>query len=475
MEGLLSLIRSGITVVTLLDGQSYSSQSVQNDWTRLMLSVVLMARAHEESQTKSDRVSKAWGAKRDRCTKTSEALTGRCVAWCRVVGDVRAGAKMELIPERAEVIRRIFEMTADGFGQRKVAGILNREGVPSWQNGNGWRSSYIAKILGSRAVLGYNQPHVKPRKDVRRTPEGPEIAGYYQPAVDEELFYRAIAARTGRRGKGGPKGKGVANLFTHLCKCESCGRTMNFVNKGAPPKGGKYLVCDSLTRGMPCESPASWRYDKAERIILANVVRLDLDAVLGKGESALDNALGRSIAIKGQLEAAERMRDRLLETLGDVDDPAVTARIRAAAQTVARLKSEAKDAEKETKTLEYSGGLGDRLAQVAELSQKMASSEGDELEAIRVRLQQELKACLVLLRFTPNNILADYRYDKSRKRNAFEWLNGVPLIQDADAAAHYEAEIEAQADEDAARVKVPQGGQLRRKSSLPASRPAPSS
>ncbi|MDB5645192.1 recombinase family protein, partial [Methylobacterium sp.] len=48
----LEIIRSGITIVTLTDDQTYSQESVGDDWSKLIISLTIMARAHEESLRK---------------------------------------------------------------------------------------------------------------------------------------------------------------------------------------------------------------------------------------------------------------------------------------------------------------------------------------------------------------------------------------------------------------------------------------
>ena len=58
-----------------------------------MVSLATMARAHDESAHKSDRVSTAWKAKRERAAGTGEAQTSRCVAWVTLEGSPRGGAK----------------------------------------------------------------------------------------------------------------------------------------------------------------------------------------------------------------------------------------------------------------------------------------------------------------------------------------------------------------------------------------------
>ena len=399
---------------------------MRSEWWRLLISLATMARAHDESATKADRVATAWKAKRQRAV-TGEAQTSRCVAWVRLDGSPRGGAKHALIPERVALLERIFTMTAAGFGQRQIAKRFNEEGIAAWGRGRGWQSSYIAKLLEGRAVLGFYQPHTKPASAKVRTPSGPEIPNYYPAAISEELYYRALAARTGRKASGGAKGKGVSNLFSGLAKCSGCGGSMIHLNKGDTSKGGRWLVCDSTFRGMGCEEPARWRYLKAERAILTGVRKLDVAAVLGQSDPAAA-AQARATALAGQLSAEERKRDRLLDAFGDSDDPALVARVKDAATHVARLKKEVAEAEKAAGFAAHAGGgLADRVSKIGELTDKLATLQGQELADLRTSLAQELRKVLVRLRFTPFSILADYRSDTGA--SSFAWNKNVPLIQ----------------------------------------------
>ncbi|MCY1741426.1 recombinase family protein [Ensifer sp. SL37] len=61
----IDLLKAGIIVVTLADNQVYSIESVGDNWTQLIMSLSIMARAHEESQRKSDRIKAAIKAKRE--------------------------------------------------------------------------------------------------------------------------------------------------------------------------------------------------------------------------------------------------------------------------------------------------------------------------------------------------------------------------------------------------------------------------
>ena len=77
----IGLINAGLTVVTLADGQSYSKKTIDSDLSKLMLSLVVMMRAHEESLMKSRRLKAAWEGKRRRASE--EKLSLCCPAWLR--------------------------------------------------------------------------------------------------------------------------------------------------------------------------------------------------------------------------------------------------------------------------------------------------------------------------------------------------------------------------------------------------------
>jgi hypothetical protein len=44
------------------------------------------------------------------------------------------------------------------------------------------------------------------------------------------------------------KGKHFTNIFSGIAKCAYCGSSMKFENKGKPPKGATFLVCDGAIR-----------------------------------------------------------------------------------------------------------------------------------------------------------------------------------------------------------------------------------
>ena len=140
----------------------------------------------------------------------------------------------------------------------------------------GWRKSYITKILRTKAVIGEFQPHKKGQ------PIGEPIPDYFPPAIDKDLFYQVQAilkANAEKNGNAGGKTGKASNLFVHIAKCGLCGYPMHFINKGKPPKGGKYLVCDASRRLKTCPAKAI-SYNEFEQLFFDNFEELDISQLI---------------------------------------------------------------------------------------------------------------------------------------------------------------------------------------------------
>ena len=334
----LDVINAGIVIVTLGDKQIYSKEILANSWSPLLVSLTIMARAHEESKLKGDRVRAAWTRKRERAQTDRKPLTARCPAWI----ELRNG-EYHLIPKKADIIRGIISDLAAGVGKRAIARRLNADGVPPVGRSGTWHESYITKILETDAAAGFFLPHQK--IEGRRIPEKEPIANYYPPVVTLEELSTTRAAVRSRRNRGGQGARRYGNLFTGLLYCAKCGGPMHFVDKGKSPKGGRYVRCDRAIRnakaanGFRCDHRQLYRYDELElgvvHTLSPRVVAQILDA-----ETNDQRRLRMQIATAAaQISDAERRLNNylpLIEEGGGPGDP-VLARVR-------ELRAQIKDA-----------------------------------------------------------------------------------------------------------------------------------
>lgn len=305
----MEILGHGIEVVTLSDGErSFTSESVNRNPMELMLSIMILSRAHEESKTKSLRIGAAWKAKRETPNKK---LTARAPAWVKMSKDRSC---FHLIPERAAIIRRIFELSSKGVGKDQIARVFNKEKLASWpdgkRGGNGWHNSYIQKILANRAVIGEFQPHRKVAG--KRVPEGKPIKNYFPPVIDSAFFASVQIARKERGPKGGRKGVERSNLFSHLAKCGYCGAAMVYVNKGGDER---YLACSRANRGLGCVRKR-WRYSQFEEMFLWYGAAVDVEGLVPSSrDKERATSVSKVAVISRQLENLREKRSNLAAAL----------------------------------------------------------------------------------------------------------------------------------------------------------------
>lgn len=249
MRALDLVVDAGAVVVTLNDGRRYDKDSLDADPTALLLSILTFMRAHEESAMKASRLKAVWAEKRNQASHARKPLTRICPAWLEL--DRKTGVFHEL-PDKVQVVRRIFDMTLAGMGQGVIAQTLNREGVPVFGRGVHWHRTYIAKILDSPAVRGVFVPHVQDQssgKLVRLALE--PVPDYYPTIIDADTLERlqSMRAESVHPRRGRHAAKPLNNIFGGLGRCGECGSTMTMTNKG---DSNRYFVCTKAKAGAGC-------------------------------------------------------------------------------------------------------------------------------------------------------------------------------------------------------------------------------
>lgn len=293
---LLNLLGTGIKVVTLSDKRTYSNDSPDLA-TELIVSIAVMMRAHNESSEKGNRVADAWRNKRALARTEKTPNGAACPYWLKLVEGVH-----QPVEERVAVIRRIFDMTIQGYGQAVISRRLNEDGVPVFgstratqekpRNKSGlWGTSSVQKILHNRALLGEYQPtHLIGR--VRQN-DGDPIRGYYPEIITPDVFLQAKAVRAQRQTTRSTKQSKNFNIWQGLAKCRFCGDAMHLINKGRPPKGYTYLQCYSAKKGK-CRN-GSIRIEQTETVFKEILTNVDSMSLIH----------GRSAEVRRNLEVEE--------------------------------------------------------------------------------------------------------------------------------------------------------------------------
>ncbi|MBP3646676.1 MAG: recombinase family protein [Clostridia bacterium] len=118
--------------------------------------------------------------------------------------DVRNGV-FTIIPEEAEVVRRIFRMYLDGMGSVRIMKTLIAEGVPAPEGGL-WNASVIMMMLKNEKYAGdlllqkfFTNNHIEKKQCFNRG-ELPQyfVEGNHEPIIDRETF-DAVQAEIAQR------------------------------------------------------------------------------------------------------------------------------------------------------------------------------------------------------------------------------------------------------------------------------------
>lgn len=144
LSNFLQVIGAGVGIMTLTDGKLHTRESLKEDKTgmSLLVTLMVMVRAHGESSLKAERVSAAWKNKRARAREAGIPLTDRIPNWLDSVRD-NAGSRTFVENRHADTVRRIFAETAQGLGRRMIVKRLNREGKDTFHaNGAGGNVSW---------------------------------------------------------------------------------------------------------------------------------------------------------------------------------------------------------------------------------------------------------------------------------------------------------------------------------------------
>lgn len=405
LEVFLSILRNGVTIVTLADGMEYSKEKMNSNFTDLIVSIVIMSRAHEESLMKSKRLKQAWIAKRREIGK--KKLTALAPGWLKLNADRTAYLPM---PERVEIVLRVFSWSKGGIGDKTIAMRLNQMAVPPFNERRAgmWHSSYIQKILNSRAVLGEYQPHI--HMNGKRIPEGDPISDYFPRIISDAEYVETMQLRKARRISSiGRKGKSFSNLFSGVLRCGYCNGSMLYVNKGHIGPRAKLLVCSNAKGGKGCHY-IPWEYEYFEKSILTYCKGLDFAEFLQprngiKSEMAILNA--KISELEALIDSNEMKSANILKA---IEEGASFVQYQSRAQQLEqeRLKLDAELNQVRVKYNEHANVQVDIQAVQASIDgliEKMKDLEGDELYDLRAMLSQRVKKLVARIAIFPGGYI----------------------------------------------------------------------
>ncbi|NOG32598.1 recombinase family protein [Halomonas sp. TBZ9] len=393
----------GITVVTLFDGKAYDANSLDSDPVAFIMAILIFQRAHEESATKAYRLRSVWQEKRKKIASGEPVrLTSRGPQWLRPAGD---GVSFEIIPERGEVVRRIYKMALDGVGKKSISETLNTEGVQVFGRGQYWHTSYINKILNNPATYGTLTPFTsRPERKTDREACDP-IEGYYPAVIDKETYEDFQALQSSKAPRRGRHSKSqVENVLGGLSVCPLCASTMARVTKNKA-KGWVYLVCQRAKQGAGCKYNAV-RYDRVEPMIYSKINRL-IDAC-PSGDDSLDAQIEDA---KLELKLKEKSIDRMLEVIEQGEMPPNAKGIPFLQDRLAKRRSELD---------ELKASIADLYQQRSMLGTELARHRAESLRTVVLNTPEDKTLINTKMRECFSRVVVDFESTKL----VFHWKQG---------------------------------------------------
>lgn len=235
--------------------------------------------------------------------------------------------------EAAQVVRRIYSMTLEGYGTEQIATQLERDeiltpraywlkkgikrpGKGKQQPATKWNSSTVTKILSLQEYCGdilNFKTYSKSYKNKKRLENDREnwvvFKDVHEPIIERSVFEQVQQKRGKLRKR--RTNEGEHNMFSGLLVCADCGSNLHFhFNQGNPEI--KYFNCSNYkgNRGS-CTSTHYVRVDFLEQVVLGEIRRLTKFASLYEDEF-LKAVIGHSQQVA---EIDRKLKEKELKAL----------------------------------------------------------------------------------------------------------------------------------------------------------------
>ncbi|BAP43905.1 resolvase domain-containing protein [Pseudomonas sp. StFLB209] len=393
---LAQIINAGITVVTASDGREYNRASLKAQPMDLVYSLLVMIRAHEESDTKSKRVK--------------AAIRRQCEGWQNGTfrGQIRngtdpiwltwTGSEWQFVPERVAAVKRALQLYQEGNGAVRIVRALHDEGLVYMKKGA--TTLQIYRLIRLQALRGAKTLTIDEEQFV--------LEGYY-PRLLSESEWADLQQLTGerfrRRGHGEIPGIVTGMGITY---CGYCGTVLLGQNiMGRPRKadglvadGHRRLHCLEYSRDAGCPASGSISVVPIERALLSYCSdQINLQRLLQEGDGG-QGVRQQIVLAKAKIEKITAQLDKITDALLADDDAPPVAFIRKAREL------EAQQAELKTEITRLDGELIKvaRAAQPAkaelwsELAERALQQDTDAREKVRQLVMDTFQRIVIYMR-----------------------------------------------------------------------------
>ena len=336
-------------------------------------------------------------------------------------------------PEAADVVRRIYDMTLEGYGLAEIANALGKSGIVNptyyWRskgiNRSGskstleptkWGHTTVKKILTLQEYCGdvinfksYSKSYKMKRRIENPAENRAIFLNVHEPIIDRATWEKVQTLQKGTRRKK-PTVTQEPSVFSGRLKCPECGGNLNF-HFNQKNHDIKFFSCQNHNSGLrKCSATHYIRLDFLEQVVLYEVNRLAAFAneyerdfvktMLDRSAKVAENDRARKQRELNALLARDKELDMLFERLyednvaGKIDD-ARFARMskryeQEQGEIIAKVKAlrlELKKAEGQQMDMEDFLETVRRYMHVTKITQRMVSELIDHIDVYHAEKQ----------------------------------------------------------------------------------------
>lgn len=307
---LAQIVNAGITVVTASDGREYNRAGLKAQPMDLVYSLLVMIRAHEESDTKSKRVK--------------AAIRRQCEGW--VAGTYRGiirngkdpqwlhwdGQAFQLVPERVEGVRLVIELFRQGYGSVRIIREMTERGLAVTTKGI--TALQVHRLVRLPALMGV--------KVLELDGETYRLEGYYPPILTADEFADLslqVESRVRRKGKGEIPGLVTGLGITYCGYCGTAVVGQNVMHRtrsdGTLSDGHRRLICVGYSHNSGCPIGGSCSVVPIEKALMSYCTdRMNLSSLL-EGNDQSQQLQVRLATAKAEAAQIEQQLERVSEAL----------------------------------------------------------------------------------------------------------------------------------------------------------------
>lgn len=258
--------------------------------------------------------------------------------------------RLALVEEEAQVVRRMFDLYLAGDGCKRIAMLLNSEGVS--KRGAPWSKGNVFLTLTNRRYIGVTVFNRTNHADGTAHPESEWITTKSHAAIiDDEIFERAQTMLNTRAPKIDGSSQRSHRIFTGMLKCGRCDAAMTTETATGRSQTYHYYNCSRHMNKGGCASRRiradvldAWLVEQLVETLFTveRIERIMASIAIAAREWATfrEQERTRLVAAMRNVEQSQARLFTLLETDATVEASVIAPRLKQHRATLAGLERE---------------------------------------------------------------------------------------------------------------------------------------